>query len=78
MATRDERIQRQNLDDGGDTDTVYLKDGGRSGSGATTYHDDPDCPRLNQSGGVRETTRRDAHLQWKGPCGTCTIRGDDS
>lgn len=77
MATRDERIQRQDLDDGADTDTVYLKNGGRAGSGATTYHDTPDCPRLTQSDGTREMTRRDAQLRWKGPCGTCTLDGDE-
>lgn len=70
MATRQERIERQNRDDGDLDDSVYLKVGGRAA--VRTYHDEADCPTIN-GGDVRERTRRGAQRAWKAPCRYCVL-----
>lgn len=55
---RDERLRRQEHDDGDAEDTVYVKTGPTKT--ATMYHADSDCHLADQAKTLTETTRRGA------------------
>lgn len=71
---RDERLRRQEFDDGDPDDEVAVgKTNG--GSGPTHYHDNGDCPRLRgyENGEVVTVTRAAAQQRWRAPCTKCTV-----
>lgn len=83
--TRDERMRRQDHDDGDPDDTVYFvprRKRETTGPASTkprgsTYHEDPSCQAISRSGAEdpKETTRRDAKAKWLGPCTKCVLDG---
>lgn len=74
--TREDRIERQGLDDGDPDDTVYTATGGHNGN-RKTYHDDENCARF-KSDGRREMTREGAQRRWLSPCMVCVVGGGGS
>lgn len=67
--TRDQRVDRQRLDDGDPDDSVYI------GSGESeAYHERPDCGLLSDAD---ETTRAAAQRRWRAPCQRCCLDGGD-
>lgn len=74
--TRDDRLERQNLDDGDPEDTVFTGRHAPGNSGEHIYHDDPDCNRIRQDE-LKEWTRREAKLHWKAPGLCCVVDGSE-
>lgn len=70
---REERLARQQLDDGDPDEDVYLPRTTRS----LVYHE-PDCYILAQSNTEpRSMPRRTAKQRWKAPCLRCILAGVD-
>jgi len=69
---REQRVERQELDDGDPEATVYISGGGDRRSRGDTYHDDPECLRFKVDGRT-ELARKDAQRKWMGPCGWCVL-----
>lgn len=68
--SREERLARQERDDGAPDDDVYRK---RSHP-IRVYHDDRDCHILVQSPGEPKTeTRAAAQRAWRAPCRWCVL-----
>lgn len=67
--TREDRIQRQELDDGDPDDEVH------TGPGSPIYHDDRDCQRLKQVADdeIGTDTRRAEQRRWHAPCSWCVL-----
>lgn len=70
--TREERLARQERDDGDGDDTVVLAVGERHTANVTVYHEDADCSRLHECE-TRETTREAAQRRWLAPCLCCVL-----
>lgn len=74
--SREAAIERQDLDDGGPQDTVYVPTNKRSVS--RIYHDDPECSSLKGRGAtLREYSREAAQRRWTGPCRRCVLQEAD-
>lgn len=82
--TSEERIARQELDDGALDDTVWFIRYGatenadpRYGTGARggAYHEREACPHVanRAPAEVRESTREGAQLRWLAPCRVCVL-----
>lgn len=71
--TREERLARQEDDEGDSDETVYLGRGGRAGNGTNTYHDNRDCNFLQRAETVTETNRKGAQCRWLAPCTHCVL-----
>lgn len=68
--TSEERIERQERDNGAPEDTVWQATGGSYKS--LRYHDDRNCSYLNQSDGDPEDmARAEAKARWLAPCTHC-------
>lgn len=77
--TRDERLSRQDRDDGDGEDTVYVIQSGTMRddriSTVNTYHDTEECPHFNRrKRDPREMSRKGAQLRWLGPCKICVLK----
>lgn len=65
--SREDRLARQQLDDGDPEDTVYFV------RGANFYHE-RDCYILEQStNSIDDDTREAAQRAWKAPCEQCVL-----
>lgn len=83
--TREERLRRQDFDDGDPTDTVWYvpsKSRRTGGTKATkprgsSYHNDPDCHAIGRSDATEpdDTTRQKAQDAWQSPCTKCVLDG---
>lgn len=71
--SREERIDRQALDDGDPEDTVWIKIGGMGGDGNGYYHNERGCAALKSANNVDDATRQEAKERWRAPCGKCTV-----
>lgn len=72
---REMRIRRQKLDDGADSDTVYIAVGSAGGESSNSYHDDPNCTYLPDGDDrVNDKSRATAQQAWKKPCSHCVLR----
>jgi len=72
---RQERVARQERDEGDAQDTVYLPENPRGSGKGEAYHEDADCPQRQgaRDDGVQEMTRADAQAAWFTPCRTCVL-----
>lgn len=71
--TREERIARQEHDDGDPDDSVVYRKAHSRGARGIAYHDDPECPRILHPEKYTDGTRREAQLRWLGPCQVCSL-----
>lgn len=69
--TREERLERQDLDLGDPDDTVHIQKNGIS-TASKAYHDDPECDRINRDKeDLEDMSREEAQVRWRHPCGDC-------
>lgn len=73
--TREECLERQELDDGALNDTVYVvKKRGNFRVRGKTYHDDDECEAIQQSNGEPYPhSREKAQRKWLAPCLRCVL-----
>lgn len=76
---REDRIHRQQRDDGDPTDTVYLKQTATATSGTkAVYHDTLECHQAPGDRSEYTTVERErAHDQWLSPCRMCVLDAVD-
>jgi hypothetical protein len=65
--TREQRLERQALDDGDGDDRVYV-----AGHEADVYHERQGCGLASEA---HETTREAAQRRWLAPCTFCCLGG---
>lgn len=74
-ASRNEAVDRQDLDDGAPDEIVFMVSNGNSQN--RIYHEDPECHRLKGRDIIlREYTRANAQRRWLGPCQWCVLEGE--
>lgn len=69
--TRDQRLARQDRDQGDPDDEVFIATTENSAS-HQVYHDDKGCRHMRGQDG-QTTTRRAAQIRWLAPCLNCVI-----
>lgn len=70
QTTREERLERQDLDTGDPDDDVVTTQ--------RAYHDDPNCSHVEKAGESqirRDLDRNGAQLRWLAPCWDCVLGG---
>lgn len=72
---REQRIDRQEQDNGDPDDTVWYVS--VNGNGNRAYHENDDCQYIRHTE-PKDTTREGAQKRWLAPCQNCILGGPQS
>lgn len=72
--TREQRLARQEHDDGDPETEVWYRSAHSRGGRASVYHADPECYQILDPEKYTADTRRAAKLRWLAPCQVCVLK----